>query len=205
MPTFNSCTKCAGSTGIIHDRLPDGHPVSWAWMQGFTSQLNIELIHKLRGPLMCLANFSKNVTHGCFYNQALADVRLTGAGIEYLYCMMSYRKNACCFKFHTCCLTFPELSKWMCFVFDDEWACVFLVCVSDKCQYMAPAGTTGNDKTKVKFTFTDNSASYSGMSGLAKIWCLFPANVRKKVKVDLSSPCQCERNIIFFWMLKLNI
>ena len=28
--TNNSCTKCVGSPGIIHDRMPNRHPVSWA-------------------------------------------------------------------------------------------------------------------------------------------------------------------------------
>ena len=34
VPTFNSCTKCVGSPGIINDRTSDYHPVSWAWMHG---------------------------------------------------------------------------------------------------------------------------------------------------------------------------
>ena len=32
LPTSNNCTECLGSPGIIHDRTPDCHPVSWAWM-----------------------------------------------------------------------------------------------------------------------------------------------------------------------------
>ena len=32
VPTFNSCTKFAGSPGIIHDRTPGCHPVSLVWM-----------------------------------------------------------------------------------------------------------------------------------------------------------------------------
>ena len=32
--TLNSCTKGVGSLGIIHDRTPDCHPVSRAWMYG---------------------------------------------------------------------------------------------------------------------------------------------------------------------------
>ena len=28
---FNLCTKCVNSLGIIHNRTPDCHPVSWAW------------------------------------------------------------------------------------------------------------------------------------------------------------------------------
>ena len=34
VPTFNSCTKCVGSPGIIHNRTSDWHPVSWTWMIG---------------------------------------------------------------------------------------------------------------------------------------------------------------------------
>ena len=82
---FNSCTKCLGSSGIIHDCTPNCHPVFWAWM---------------RPHVPDLASFDSNATwvidvfglyfwhdiHGCLYNQALADVRSTGAGIECLYC-----------------------------------------------------------------------------------------------------------------------
>ena len=33
--TFNSCTKCVGSSpDIIHDRTPDCYPVFWAGMHG---------------------------------------------------------------------------------------------------------------------------------------------------------------------------
>ena len=63
MPAFNSCTKCVGSPGIIHDRTPDDPPVSWAWM---TSQLNVALIRKPRGSLMCLADFSDMLSMGVF-------------------------------------------------------------------------------------------------------------------------------------------
>ena len=34
VPTFNSCNKCVGSPGIIHDCSPDYHPVSYAWVHG---------------------------------------------------------------------------------------------------------------------------------------------------------------------------
>ena len=58
MPTFNSCTKCVGRPGIINDRMPDCHPVSWAWMRpqvlGLTTERSF-LICKLRGSLMCLS------------------------------------------------------------------------------------------------------------------------------------------------------
>ena len=52
-----------------------------AWM---TSQLNIDLIRKLRTSLMCLAYFY--AVHGCLCSQARADVRSTGAWIECPYC-----------------------------------------------------------------------------------------------------------------------
>ena len=35
VPTFNSCFKGVGSPGIIHDRTPDCHTVSWVWMHGW--------------------------------------------------------------------------------------------------------------------------------------------------------------------------
>ena len=50
-----------------------------------TSKLNVALARKLRGSLVCLACIFRCVTHGCFYNQALEDVRSTGAGIKGLY------------------------------------------------------------------------------------------------------------------------
>ena len=34
VPIFNSCTKCLGSPGIIHNRTPDCHSISWPWMHG---------------------------------------------------------------------------------------------------------------------------------------------------------------------------
>ena len=36
VPTFNSCTKCVGSRGLIHDRTPNCQPGSWAWMNEWT-------------------------------------------------------------------------------------------------------------------------------------------------------------------------
>ena len=33
VPTCNYCTKYVGSQGILHDRTPDCHPVSWTWMR----------------------------------------------------------------------------------------------------------------------------------------------------------------------------
>ena len=45
VPTFNSCTKCLGIPGIIHDRTLGVD----AWM---TSQLNEAFVCKPHGPLM---------------------------------------------------------------------------------------------------------------------------------------------------------
>ena len=86
VPTLNSCNKCVGNPGIIHDRMPDfSHCFLGvnAWM---TSQLNVALICELSGSFMCLAYF---VIYECCHNQALADVRSTGAGIKCLYCSAS--------------------------------------------------------------------------------------------------------------------
>ena len=72
-----------GQPGIIHDRNLVCHPVSWAFIDAWmTSQLGVVLIRKLRGSLKCLAIFY------CYpwnlYNQALADVWSTCAGIKCL-------------------------------------------------------------------------------------------------------------------------
>ena len=55
VPTFNSCTKCVSSPGRIHDRTPDCHLISWAWMHGLPLQLTVALSRKLRGSSMCFA------------------------------------------------------------------------------------------------------------------------------------------------------
>ena len=54
MEMVNSCTKGVGHLRIISDRSPNCHPVFWAWM---TPQLNVALICKLSGSLMCLTYF----------------------------------------------------------------------------------------------------------------------------------------------------
>ena len=50
--SFNSCTKCVGSSGRLHDRTPNCQPVSWACI---FSQLKVALIYTLRGSFMWLA------------------------------------------------------------------------------------------------------------------------------------------------------
>ena len=54
--TFNSCTKCVGSQGIINNRPPDCHPVFWAWMHGWAhNRTYFDLQATVRGSLVCLA------------------------------------------------------------------------------------------------------------------------------------------------------
>ena len=59
VPTFNSCTKCVGSRDIIHDRTPDCTQFSeyGCHHKSQTLQLNVALIRKLRGSLLCLVYF----------------------------------------------------------------------------------------------------------------------------------------------------
>ena len=79
VPTFNSIwmhCQC-GHNARPHARLPHKLMGMDAWM---TSKLNVALVRKLRGSLMCL------------HNQALADVRSTGAGITCLYCRFQYTR-----------------------------------------------------------------------------------------------------------------
>ena len=52
VPTFNSCTECAGNPGIIQDYTSDWHPASGAWM---TSKLKVASTCKLCGSLVWLA------------------------------------------------------------------------------------------------------------------------------------------------------
>ena len=66
----------------------DCHPVFWALMG---LQLHVALIHKLRWSMMSLS-FSLHFINGCFHNQALVDVRSTGAGIKCLYSMYNLSK-----------------------------------------------------------------------------------------------------------------
>ena len=81
------------------------HPVSWAWMRRqarsltrVSSQLNVALIHKLRGPSMCMAYsfvmLSKDVyTTGYWY-----DVRSTSAELK-SYTVATRQCNRICWFF----------------------------------------------------------------------------------------------------------
>ena len=57
MLTFNSCTKCVGSPGVIHDRMAICHPVPTAWMYGLPQKMNGALIRKPRWSLVYLVYF----------------------------------------------------------------------------------------------------------------------------------------------------
>ena len=46
--TFNSCTRCGGSLGKIHDRTPDSHPEFLSMDAWLTPQLNVALNRLLR-------------------------------------------------------------------------------------------------------------------------------------------------------------
>ena len=85
MPTFDSCTKCVGSPGIINARTLDCFQSidDLATERSFDSQATW-VIDVLRLSLLSLYNF-----HGYVYNQTLADDLSTGAGIKYLYCTMN--------------------------------------------------------------------------------------------------------------------
>ena len=58
MPTFNSRTECVGTLCIVHDSMPDCHPVSCmdAWMN---SKLKAAFVRKEHVSLTCLACFLK--------------------------------------------------------------------------------------------------------------------------------------------------
>ena len=76
--------KVATSSIRVNTLLPAIFLGMDAWM---TPQLNIALIRKLCGSLMCLDYFC-HVIHGCLYHQALADVQATSTGIKCLRCIM---------------------------------------------------------------------------------------------------------------------
>ena len=79
--TFTSCTKCLGSPGIIQDRMIA------ILLSGHRCMDDIALILKLRTWVIDLLDifYFWHVIQGCLYNQALADVRSTDAGIRYMY------------------------------------------------------------------------------------------------------------------------
>ena len=64
VPTSNSCTKCVSSPVRIHDRTPDCHLISWAWMHGLPLQLKVALSRKLRESSMCFAYICDIISMG---------------------------------------------------------------------------------------------------------------------------------------------
>ena len=84
--TINSCAECMGSPGVKHYRIPDCHPVSWAWKNGWRHNwthfdLQATWVIDVFGLLDIW-----HIKHWCLYSQAVADVWSTGAGIKCLYC-----------------------------------------------------------------------------------------------------------------------
>ena len=75
-----------GQVGIFNPR-PDARLSPFPGIKYCMDDLITEstLIRNLCVSLMCMACFFWHFIHGCLYNQALADVRSTGAGIKYLY------------------------------------------------------------------------------------------------------------------------
>ena len=87
--TFSSYTKCMGSLGIIHDRTPGCHHVSWAYgcrcMDHLTNERSFDLQATYVGD-WCAWPIFRHFIYRSLNNQALTDVRSTSAGIKCLYC-----------------------------------------------------------------------------------------------------------------------
>ena len=83
-----------GSPGIIHDRTPDCQPKFPEHGLLITST---ERSFDLQVACHCYAwvIFLLHDIHWCLYNQALADVRSTGAGIKCLYCTCIWVSLVC--------------------------------------------------------------------------------------------------------------
>ena len=105
--TFNSCTKCARSTGIMHDSTPDCNQVSWhGCMDGLATEYTCSFGSQVAWVIMCLTSIFWHVVHGCLYNRALTDVRSPGVGIKCLYC-----SHPCCMFHWNLCLRFMQLRR----------------------------------------------------------------------------------------------
>ena len=120
MPIFNSCTECVDRPGLLHNRTPDCSPVSWVWMHGgphswtccsFDSQAT--WVIDVCGLFVDMLPMNEST-----YNQALADVRLSGAEIKCLYCMYlihkqyNYEYNGCLVKKYSLFLQGIDVLEW---------------------------------------------------------------------------------------------
>ena len=76
-----------GNPGIIHGHTPECHMVSWSWMHAWkTSTTERSFVLQAMWVIYVLGfNFDMLSTNVC-YDQALEEVRSTGAGIKCLYC-----------------------------------------------------------------------------------------------------------------------
>ena len=85
VPTFQLCTKYAGSLGIMcvrrrHSQLPHSFLGMDTWLTERSIHSQATWIIDVLGPI-CYC-----VIHGCLYNRSLTDVRSIGTGIKCLYC-----------------------------------------------------------------------------------------------------------------------
>ena len=82
-----------GIPGIVHDRTLDCPQLSGHGCTDYVKSKSSFDSHFDRS-LKCSAYFF-DVTHGCLFNHALADVRSTGAGIQCLYGSNIKHGNTC--------------------------------------------------------------------------------------------------------------
>ena len=86
MSTFNCCTKCLRSPGIIHDRWADCQASSLG-LDDLTTERSFE---SQATWVIDVFGLILHIIHVSLYNQALVDARLNGAGIKCMYCKCSY-------------------------------------------------------------------------------------------------------------------
>ena len=91
-----------GHNAQPHARLKPSFQGIDAWI---TSELNEALVCKLRVSLMSLSDIFDIPSMGVLYNQALADVRSTRAGIKCVYCNWS----SSCQDMLGCALEVPRI------------------------------------------------------------------------------------------------
>ena len=120
---------CGQADVIIHDSVPNYHPVSKAWIHWWPHN-STERSFNSHATWVIDWLFCWHVIHGCLYNQALADVRSTGSGITCLYCKVS------CFRFTRIVMSilFYRSSMYLCHSCSDVytmlWKKVFFLVLS---------------------------------------------------------------------------
>ena len=115
VPTFDSSTECVGGPGIIHNRIPNYHQVSWECMLRWPHNW----AYLWFGGYMCHGcawHIFWYVNRRCLYIQAQADVWSTGAGIKCMYCRsppttLSRQATWVCFHFFAGYVPIAGLSR----------------------------------------------------------------------------------------------